>query len=102
MLQGHRKIAQRCNTNSGAQPCEDSSQLAPYEASNAVLLTQSSAVKGVKSFRGLEAYSLVTATITELSQLIFLFGPNNHEGQHKMPHRKKTFKGSKPEYAFPH
>jgi hypothetical protein len=32
MLQGHRKILQTCNTNSGAQASEDSSELAALQS----------------------------------------------------------------------
>jgi hypothetical protein len=74
MFQGHRKIVQRCNTNSP----DEWRQLRIHSVaklSNAVLVTKSWAVTGVKSFRGLEACNLVTVTIIVLNFAATPFSP---------------------------
>jgi hypothetical protein len=57
-------MLQRCNTNSGDQESEKTAQNSQRsKASNAVLATWSRAVKGVKSFHGLEVCNLVTDSV---------------------------------------
>jgi hypothetical protein len=60
-MQGHSKIVHRCNTSSGAQTSEDSSELAARQSCTGDIEPRG---KGsLKSFRDLETCNLVTATI---------------------------------------
>jgi hypothetical protein len=70
MIQGHCKIAQHFNTNSGAQASEDGSELAAQQSLQRYTVGLQQRGKGGGCFRGLEACNLVMATISILIHII--------------------------------